>query len=710
MSFLLKDSIHTALAEIFYNDIISRRSNYYYYIGKIVDWSEPILPDDPTETGSYEYETRNDIISIKKILPQDISYVIPRYNWESGEVYDQYDPDYSPDFPSSTGKTSLKQSKFYVLSAYQGTYYNVYKCLSNNNGAASTERPSGSDPVSLTYLDGYVWKYMYTIPLNLRNKFLTKDYIPVSKAVLNPYYSNGEISSIVIDSAGSGYTSNTVLTLSINSEYIGKPGNVAANIKPVLNETGQFIDIIVTNAGNNIKSANIIVNDYSGHGESYYKAASNVVLHNAGSGYTLAAIANTTATVTTTGTQPNTNATVALTFTNSMLTDISLVDVGSGYTRNIASNTSIVIATTGSSQPTSNATANIYFNVNAEFQTRIVNNKLQDVFILDPGIHYTNNSRTIINLIGDGEGAKLVPFIQNGQLTDVIIENRGSGYTYLDIDVVGDGSGANAYASFYVGDMTTIQSTVELSAIDGAIHNVRIVDAGDSYSNANISIHGDGTGFVGNVIIENNIISKINVINPGRNYTYANVIIDGDGANSVVTAILSPQGGHGADPVKELFSDTLIIYSTINNEKNQGIFVNNDYRQFGLIRDVRKFDNNERYEDSIGSSCYLANLKSKVSLTVDDELSLVADESIKFDVVSIDSSTNKVLLNGKNNFALTSQDILINLETDQTYSIFEISAEPDINKFTGDLLFTDNRTTISDSDQQLVTLKTVLKL
>ena len=32
--------------------------------------------------------------------------------------------------------------------------------------------------------------------------------MPVQKAVLNPYYSNGEIDSVVIDSRGSGYEGN----------------------------------------------------------------------------------------------------------------------------------------------------------------------------------------------------------------------------------------------------------------------------------------------------------------------------------------------------------------------------------------------------------------------------------------------------------------------------------------------------------------------
>ena len=52
--------------------------------------------------------------------------------------------------------------------------------------------------------------------------------------------------------------------------------------------------------------------------------------------------------------------------------------------------------------------------------------------------------------------------------------------------------------------------------------------------------------------------------------------------------------------------------------------------------------------------------------------------------------------------------------TDQTsnlnYTVSVINKTPDINKFSGDMLYIDNRTAVSYSAQQLVTLRTVIKL
>lgn len=86
-----------------------------------------------------------------------------------------------------------------------------------------------------------------------------------------------------------------------------------------------------------------------------------------GAGYqrlanTTAITANTAITIATTGlSQPLANATATLTFTNNVLTAITVTNPGRGYTAAAQSNTTAVIATTGLSQPTTNATVTINF-------------------------------------------------------------------------------------------------------------------------------------------------------------------------------------------------------------------------------------------------------------------------------------------------------------------------------------------------------------
>lgn len=618
MSFLLKDAIHRVIAESVYNEIISNRANYYYYIGRVIPWSDEDAPETARNTGEYEYLVRNGIIAIKKIDVNNVSFVVERRDWTSGTVYDQFDSDYSSSYTSSSGATSIKSAAFYVLT----TDFNVYKCLFNNNGATSTSKPTGTDPIPQTYGDGYIWKYLYTIPLSLRNKFLTETYMPVQTQVTNKFYSNGLVDTIVIDNAGSGYSNNSNVTIKVNGTFKGGTGNSIANLIPVFNAAGQFIDIRIKNRGNNYASANISITDPSGSGKGYYNTAS---------------VAN-------------------------------LVPI-------------------------------------------LYNTQVDRVVINDPGINYSANLLTTITFIGDGTGAKLTPYINAaGQLEDVIIENRGSGYTYLDIEVVGPGTNANAYVNFSTGDLDTLQSTVELSAVNGSIEAFRVANVGSGYTTANITVSGDGSGFIGNVVLDSNTntISYIDVTDPGSGYTFANVTITGNGSNANVTAIISPYGGHGKNAIKELFADTLMFYSTIDNEKNQGIIVNNDYRQFGIIKDVTKFNSNDAFTSSLGSACYLITLSSVTNISKDTKLTIVGNTSKEFDVVEVSGS--QVLLIDKNNYGLTTSYQLYEANTATTYSITSIDESPDINKFTGDFLFVDNRTSVSYSDQQLVTLRTTIKL
>ena len=622
MSFLLKDRFHRLITESVYNELLSQTANYYYAIGKTIEWSSPSTPDTPTSNDQYEYDTRNNIISVKKLLITDVSYVTRRINWVINTVFDQYDGEYSNNFKSSTGASSLKDSNFYVLTSN----YQVYKCIYNNKGAKSTIMPTGTGLTPVLYNDGYIWKYLYTIPLSLRNRFLTTTHMPVQKSVTNQFYSNGEISTVIIDNAGSGYLNNTYTTLNVYGTFKSGAGNVVANLRPVINSTGQVIDVRIDNPGNNYSAANIVIRDTLKTGTGYYNTLST-----------------------------------------------------------------------------------------ANFIPILYKGAIDRVLINDPGIKYSANNQTTITYFGDGTGAVLTPFINaNGELEEVIIEKRGSGYTYIDISVVGAGSNANAYAVLSTGDLTTTQSHVELSAIDGALYSFRVLKGGDNYTTANITVTGDGVNFIGNVVIDSNTnsISKITVVNPGSGYSYANVVIDGNGANANIQAIISPINGHGYNPVSELFADSLMFYSTINNEKNQGVTVNNDYRQISIIKNLKKFDSKLTYSNILGSACYLITLDDVTDILADDTLT-VLDNNLqirKFSVIEVVGSTSQVLVSNKNNYALSVENIFTNTRTGSSYTIGSIDQLPDINKFSGDLLFIDNRTSVSYSDQQLVTLRTVIQL
>jgi hypothetical protein len=113
-----------------------------------------------------------------------------------------------------SGSQKLEDCNFYVLTED----YNVYKCLDNNNNAESVNKPLGTSVSPITTDDGYVWKFMYTVPINLRSKFLSEDQMPVISALTNQFYSNGAMDTIIINNKGSDYTTASI-TVSASDGY-----------------------------------------------------------------------------------------------------------------------------------------------------------------------------------------------------------------------------------------------------------------------------------------------------------------------------------------------------------------------------------------------------------------------------------------------------------------------------------------------------------
>src|SRR6056300_18216 len=116
----------------------------YAVLGGTKPWNNEPNPDDPPRTVNYtNFESHREFIGGKKIGPDDVSHVIPRYNWESGTVYSMY----------RNTDADLFNKKFYVVNQD----LSVYKCLNNNKGVPSTIEPTGFPTTSFTSSDGYTW-------------------------------------------------------------------------------------------------------------------------------------------------------------------------------------------------------------------------------------------------------------------------------------------------------------------------------------------------------------------------------------------------------------------------------------------------------------------------------------------------------------------------------------------------------------------------
>ena len=138
---------------------------YFLFVGKSHGWTAGDEIPELEDTRDEDVEIRRNIISLKKIDSSDVFFMAKKYVWTSGTLYDMYD-----DTIEMSGK------EYYTMNGE----YNIYKCLYNNNQASSVEPRGIKTNGTMNTSDGYVWKYMFTIPEPHRY-YIDDEYIPISK-------------------------------------------------------------------------------------------------------------------------------------------------------------------------------------------------------------------------------------------------------------------------------------------------------------------------------------------------------------------------------------------------------------------------------------------------------------------------------------------------------------------------------------------------
>jgi hypothetical protein len=182
----------------------------YLFVGKNTAFPNDNSPPTPVNsTANVELTPWRDMFGAKRVTTSDVTHAVPRYDWTSSTVYVYYD---------DQDTNLIESDNFYVVT----DEYNVYKCLWNAGGTASTTKPTGTSTSPFTTADGYIWKFMYTITTSKAIKFLTTAYIPVQTLASDDGTSqwgvqtaaiNGGIHVVRVTAGGSGYGAAPAVTI-----------------------------------------------------------------------------------------------------------------------------------------------------------------------------------------------------------------------------------------------------------------------------------------------------------------------------------------------------------------------------------------------------------------------------------------------------------------------------------------------------------------
>jgi hypothetical protein len=137
----------------------------------------------------------------------------------------------------------------------------------------------------------------------------------------------------------------------------------------------------------------------------------------------------------------------------------------------------------------------------------------------------------------------------------------------------------------------TFNRFVKAAAINRSIDIVRLTNTGNNYvdgPNQNIiTIEGDGRNAVLKANVVGGQVVDIVIQNRGQDYTKANLsftdITGGVGTGAAAVVTLSPQNGHGYDPVEELYANT-VMFNVDFEGSVDGLFpAENEFREVTLL-------------------------------------------------------------------------------------------------------------------------------
>jgi hypothetical protein len=320
----------------------------------------------------------------------------------------------------------------------------------------------------------------------------------------------------------------------------------------------------------------------------------------------------------------------------------------------------------------------------------------------------------------------------DGELTTVAVTNAGTGYIHSTITVsafsnsctVLTVSNTNNIAANMSISGTGIAPETYISSVDTVYNQITIstatIDLGGGSSNGlaistRVYFDGDGTSASGIVNLSGNTVGSITVTS-GKGFSRCNVYLYGTGTNANARAILSPKFGHGKNPAKELGATNVMISSKIGAvDSTEGglISSNTTFRQYGILINPYK------YGDSVAET--IANANSAISQTTN--ISLIAGTSYNLDeFVYQGTNANTATFSGYVNAQDTNTVRLTNvigtisigaplkgITTNPTGRVVVTKTNPELQPYTGDIIYAENITKKQRTDGQAENLKFVIR-
>lgn len=291
---------------------------------------------------------------------------------------------------------------------------------------------------------------------------------------------------------------------------------------------------------------------------------------------------------------------------------------------------------------------------------------------------------------------------------------------FIPVEFVGSGS---------LTSIETAQKNVQNAAITGSIIGYKVISSGSGYAISDtITIEGNGSFARAKLTADptSGVIRKVEIddsaaIPIGSGYNFANIKINtSTGTGAVIRPVISKKG-IGADAREDLRAGAVMFNAKIVGEAGEGDFIiNNDFRQVGLIRNPtvptsRAPANGAADSDftaTTGSALRILTLDSAITTGIQQDDLLVGDNTgAKGFVDKINGPQISYHQNDNTGYlAFSSADVAINdsLGT-RTAAAFLSDSDGEVNPFSGDVLYIENRSAILRSSVGTEDIKMIVQ-
>ena len=310
------------------------------------------------------------------------------------------------------------------------------------------------------------------------------------------------------------------------------------------------------------------------------------------------------------------------------------------------------------------------------------------------------------------------------------------------------------------------------AATSGQLKIITIRNRGEGLGSAQtytrVPVRGDGSGAEATVVVNNDgKIDSVTVSSGGSNYTYGTLDLEAGGVPTGSTkpsfdVIIPPAGGHGADIYRELGAYNVLLYSRYENDtQNPDFITGNDFSRVGIVENPLTYNSTNLLASDKASAVYALKLtgdgSSNATFAADAFItqtvglgSTAVGRVISYDPVTTvlkywkdrtnsgfntDGSKNPNATYGFDSFnftaspetggALTITGGSVSLSIDDSFSglttvinnrtynlgqeFTDGVAQPEAEKYSGNIIYVDNRPSVTRSSSQKEDVKIILQ-